>query len=145
MIALHSKRKDGDANLNLPVSDLLVPPELVDTAVQLCYSANLSNDSGSGDINPLKKYGILPRSEPRFSNGMVHPVTGAALAGSATTYYSVSKTARTIEVTYLQGAGRVPVVRTETLTGGEFGIVIDVRHYVGAAFLDWRGFTRFAA
>lgn len=145
MIALHSKRKDGDANLNLPVSDLLVPPELVDTAVQLCYSANLSNDSGSGDINPLKKYGILPRSEPRFSNGMIHPVTGAALAGSATTYYSVSKTARTIEVTYLQGAGRVPVVRTETLTGGEFGIVIDVRHYVGAAFLDWRGFTRFAA
>jgi len=145
MISLHAKRKDGDATLNLPVSDLLVPPELLDTAIQLCYSANLSNDSGSGEINPIKKYGITPRSEPRFSNGMVHPVTGAALAGSATTYYSVSKAARTIEVAYLQGAGRVPVVRTETLVGGEFGIVIDVRHYIGAYFLDWRGFTRYAA
>jgi hypothetical protein len=57
----------------------------------------------------------------------------------------VSKAARTIEVAYLQGAGRVPVVRTETLVGGEFGIVIDVRHYIGAYFLDWRGFTRYAA
>jgi hypothetical protein len=145
MISLHAKRKDGDATLNLPVTELLVPPELLDTAIQLCYSANLSNDSGSGDINPLRKYGITPRSEPRFSNGMVHPVTGAALAGSATTYYSVSKAARTIEVAYLQGAGKVPVVRTETLVGGEFGIVIDVRHYIGAYFLDWRGFTRYAA
>jgi hypothetical protein len=145
MISLHAKRKDGDATLNLPVSDLLVPPELLDTAIQLCYSANLSNDSGYGELNPIRKYGITPRSEPRFSNGMVHPVTGAALAGSATTYYSVSKAARTIEVAYLQGAGKVPVVRTETQIGGEFGIVIDVRHYIGAYFLDWRGFTRYAA
>lgn len=144
MISLLSKRRDGDANLNLPTTHLVVPPELLDTAVQLCYSANLSNDSGSGEINPIKKYGITPISEPRLSNGLVHPVTGAALAGSATTYYGVSNAARTIEVVYLQGAGRVPVVRTETLTGGEFGIVIDVRHYIGAVPLDWRGFQRFA-
>jgi len=145
LIAQHAKRKDGDATLNLPVSDLIVPPELMDTAVQLCFSPNLTNDSGQGSINPIAKYRIYPHVEARFSNGMVHPVTGASLAGSATTYYSVSKAARTIEVAYLQGAGRVPVVRTETLVGGEFGIVIDVRHYIGAYFLDWRGFTRYAA
>jgi hypothetical protein len=143
MIAAISKRKDGDATLNLQTTHLVVPPELLDGAVQLCYSANLSNDSGSGELNPIKKYGITPVSDARFSNGMVHPITGAALAGSAVTYYGVSAQARTIEVVYLQGAGRVPVVRTETLVGGEFGIVIDVRHYIGVTPLDWRGFHRF--
>jgi hypothetical protein len=142
LIAAISKRKDGDASLNLPTSHLIVPPELLDTAVQLCYSANLSNDSGSGELNPIKKYGITPVSDARFSNGMTHPITGAALAGSAVTYYGVSKAARTIEVLYLTGAGRVPVVRTDTLTNGEFGIVVDVRHYIGALPLDWRGFQR---
>jgi hypothetical protein len=143
MIALMAKRKDGDASLDLPVDVLLVPPELMDTAIQLCYSANLSNDSGLGDMNPIKKYGITPVSEPRLANGVTHPITGAAIAGSPVTYYGVSKSGRTIEVTYLEGAGRVPVVRTENLTSGEFGIVIDVRHYVGAAPLDWRPFQRF--
>ena len=142
LIAALSKRRDGDANLNLPTTHLVVPPELLDTAVQLCYSANLSNDSGSGEINPIKKYGITPVSDARFSNGLVHPVTGAALAGSAVTYYGISKNGRTIEVVYLQGAGRVPVVRTETLTNGEFGVVIDVRHYIGATPLDWRAMHR---
>ena len=142
LIAALSKRRDGDANLNLPTTHLVVPPELLDTAVQLCYSANLSNDSGSGEINPIKKYGITPVSDARFSNGLVHPVTSAALAGSAVTYYGISKNGRTIEVVYLQGAGRVPVVRTETLTNGEFGVVIDVRHYIGATPLDWRAMHR---
>lgn len=142
LIAALSKRRDGDANLNLPTTHLVLPPELLDTAVQLCYSANLSNDSGSGEINPIKKYGITPVSDARFSNGLVHPVTGAALAGSAVTYYGISKNGRTIEVVYLQGAGRVPVVRTETLTNGEFGVVIDVRHYIGATPLDWRAMHR---
>ena len=142
LIAAIRKRKDGDATLDLPVTHLLVPPDLLDTALQLCYSVVISNDSGAGNMNPVKAYGITPISEPRLSNGLAHPVTGTALAGSATTYYGVSNRARTIEVTYLAGAGRTPVVRSETLVGGEFGLAIDVRHYVGATALDWRGFQR---
>ena len=145
MIANIRKRKDGDANLDLPMTHLLVPPDLADLAVQLCYSVVISNDSGLGDMNPIKQYGITPVSEPRLSTGILNPITGASHAGSATQYYGVSDKARTIEVTYLQGAGRTPVVRSETLTGGEFGLAIDVRHYVGATALDWRGFHRFNA
>jgi hypothetical protein len=37
------------------------------------------------------------------------------------------------------------VVRTETLTGGEFGVVIDVKHYIGVNALDFRAMQRFAA
>jgi len=145
LIAAIRKRKDGDANLDLPVTHVILPPDLLDTAVQLCYSVVISNDSGAGEMNPIKQYGITPVSEPRLSTGMTHPVTGAALAGSTTQYYGLSDKARTIEVTYLQGAGRTPVVRSETLTGGEFGLAIDVRHYIGATALDWRGFHRFNA
>ena len=145
LIAALAKRKDGDATLNLQTTHLIVPSSLVDTAVQLCYSANLSNDSGLGEINPIKKYGITVVGEPRLENGIVHPVTGASLGGSAVRYYGVSNQARTIEVTYLQGAGKTPIVRSETLTGGEFGLVIDVRHYIGAVALDWRGFQSQAA
>lgn len=140
LIAAIAKRKDGDATLNLQTTHLVVPSSLADTAIQLCYSANLSNDSGLGEINPIKAYGITVVPEPRLENGITHPVTGASLGGSGTRYYGVSNQARTIEVTYLQGAGKTPVVRSETLTGGEFGLVIDVRHYIGAVALDWRGF-----
>lgn len=145
MIASIRKRRDGDAILDLPVTHVIVPPDLLDTLVQLCYSVVISNDSGAGEMNPLKTYGITPVSEPRLALGMNHPVTNASLAGSVTQYYGVSNKAHTIEVTYLQGAGRTPVVRTETLVGGEFGMVVDVRHYIGAIALDWRGFHRFNA
>jgi hypothetical protein len=145
MIAAIRKRRDGEASMNLSPDFLIVPPDLFDTALQLCYSVVLSNDSGAGEINPIKAYGIKPISEPRLANGMVHPITGANLAGSTTQYYGVASKGRTIEVTYLQGAGRTPVVRTDNLTGGEFGIVIDVRHYVGATALDWRSMHRLSA
>lgn len=145
MIGLIARRRDGDAFLNLQMKWLLVPPELFDTALQLCYSVTISNDGGAGEMNPIKTYGIKPIREPRLSLGMNHPITGASLSGSATQYYGVAGAANTIEVTYLQGAGRTPVVRSENLTGGEFGMVIDVRHYVGATALDWRGFHRFSS
>jgi hypothetical protein len=145
MIAAIAKRRDGDATLNLKQDLLIVPSDLADTAIQLCYSANLSNDSGSGEINPIRKYGIDVIPEPRLANGMTHPVTGANLSGSATQYYGLASKGRTIEVTYLQGAGRVPVVRSENLTGGQFGLMIDVRHYIGATPLDWRPWHRFNA
>jgi hypothetical protein len=37
------------------------------------------------------------------------------------------------------------VVRTDTLVGGEFGVVIDVKHYIGANALDYRAMQRFQA
>jgi|GEM_PF-1605389 len=141
-IARIARRMDGDASINLNSTHLLVPPELMDTAVQLTKSGLLSNDSGSGELNPLKQYNITPVMEPRLANGLTHPVTGVAIAGSTVTYYLVSKEANTIEVTYLTGAGRVPVVRTTDLVNGKFGLNVDVRHYVGAAPMDWRGFDR---
>lgn len=135
-------RRDGDASLNLAPTHLLVPPALQDTAIRLCESGVIQQDGGVGELNALKRYGIKPVAEARLQNGLIDPVSRTALAGSATNYFLVSSEAHTIEVTYLEGAGRVPIVKSEPLTGGAFGLNITVRHYVGARAMDFRGFVR---
>lgn len=141
-IATLGLRRDGDASLNLAATHLLVPPALQDTAVQLLESNTVMVDGGFGDKNVLARYGITPVSEARLQNGLRDPISGAALSGSASNWILVSAEAHTIEVTFLEGAGRVPIVTTEQLTGGRFGLNVTVRHYVGAKALDWRGFVR---
>lgn len=135
-------RKDGDASINLDCTHLLVGPSNKDLAIQLAKSDTLSNDSGSGSKNTIKDYNLTVVSEARLENGLVDPVSKQALSGSATDWFVVSSQAPTIEVTFLEGAGRVPVVRTTQLTNGEFGLNIDVRHYIGARAMDFKGFFR---
>jgi hypothetical protein len=140
-IAAMSKFKDGDASLNLAPSHILVPPDLADTAIQLTQSVrNATTSADAGEINPLAKYGVETVSEARLANGVIDPVTGTSRSGSTSTWWLVSREAHTIEFVYLAGAGRAPVVRTTQLVNGRFGLNIDVRHYIGAKALDWRGF-----
>ena len=141
-ISAMSKFKDGDATLNLAPSHLVVPPDLMDLAIQLTQSVrNATTTADQGEINPLAAYGIVAVSEARLANGVVDPVAGTSRSGSTSTWYLVSREAHTIEFVYLQGAGRAPVVRTTELVNGRFGLNIDVRHYIGAKALDWRGFV----
>jgi hypothetical protein len=141
-IAKLGLRRDGDASLNLRATHLLVPPSLRDTAVQLTKSDIVMVDGGKGSKNVLKDYNITPVSEARLENGMIDPVTKAALSGSSTNWILVSSEAHTIEVTYLEGAGRVPIVTTNPLMNGAFGLNISVRHYVGSRAQDFKGFVR---
>lgn len=141
-ISAMSKFKDGEATLNLAPSHVVVPPDLMDLAIQLTQSVrNATTSANEGEINPLAAYGIVAVSEARLANGVVDPVAGTSRSGSTSTWYLVSREAHTIEFVYLQGAGRAPVVRTTELVNGRFGLNIDVRHYIGAKALDWRGFV----
>jgi len=141
-IAAMSKFKDGDASLNLAPSHILVPPDLADTAIQLTQSVrNATTTADQGEINPLARYGIEAVPEARLANGVIDPVAGTSRSGSTSTWWLVSREAHTIEFVYLAGAGRAPVVRTTQLVNGRFGLNIDVRHYIGAKALDWRGFV----
>ena len=141
-IAAMSKFKDGDATLNLAPSHLVVPPDLMDLAIQLTQSTrNATTNANEGEVNPLSQYGLQPVSEARLANGVIDPVTKTSRSGSTSTWFLVSREAHTIEFVYLQGAGRAPVVRTTELVNGRFGLNIDVRHYIGAKALDWRGFV----
>lgn len=137
-----SRRKEGDASLNFDATHLLVPSDLGDLAIQLTKSAVISADSGSGSTNPLFMRSINPVEEGRLANGVINPMTGATLAGSLTSWYLASNQAHTIEVQYLQGTGRQPIVVVEQLTGGKFGLEVTVKHYAGAKALDFRGLVR---
>lgn len=137
-----AKRRDGDANLNLQASHLIVPSDLGDLAIQLTQSAVITNDSGAGGMNPTYMRNIQPRDEGRLATGVTDPKTGASLAGSLTSWYLVAADAHTIEVQYLQGTGRVPIVVVEQLPGGKFGLSIVVKHFIGAKALDFRGMVR---
>jgi hypothetical protein len=144
-IARMMLKKDGDASINLAATHLIVPPALLDPANRLTTSAEFSNDSGKGAKNVLAAYGIKPVPEARLQNGMIDPISKAALAGSATDYFLVSAEGNTIEVTFLEGAGRVPIVKVEQSTGGKFGMVVTVKHYVGCRALDHLPFVRCSA
>lgn len=138
-------QKDGDSNMNLQASHLIVPSDLGDLAIQLTRSAVISNDSGVGSTNPIALRNIAPVSESRLSNGLVDPKTGISLAGSTTTWFLASNQAHTIEVQFLEGTGRVPQVIVSQLTGGKFGLNITVKHFIGAKALDFRGLLRATA
>ena len=141
-IAAMKKFKDGDAILNLEPTHLVVPPELFDLAIQLTQSTrNATTNVNEGEVNPLSAYNIQVVSEARLALGLTDPVSKTAYAGSASTWYLVSNQAHTIECTYMQAAGRAPIVRTTELTNGRFGVNFDVRLYIGATALDWRGFV----
>ena len=140
--ALISKRMDGEATLNLAATHLLTPPELGDKGIQLTQSAVLMQDAGEGTTNPTFRRSITPLEEARLSNGVNDPLSGAAIAGSATSWYLVSNEAHTIEVQFLQGTGRLPSVRVQQLMQGQYGLFIDVVHYAGAKALDYRGLIR---
>lgn len=143
-IAALAIKRDGDANLNLAPTHLLVPPALADLAMRLCTSPQISNDSGRGSKNPLAAYGITPVVEARLQTGIVDPVSRANLAGSASNWIVASSQGNTIEVTSLEGAGSVPVVIVETIpvSTGKFGTTFIVKHYLGARALDHLPFVR---
>jgi hypothetical protein len=137
-----ARQMDGDASINLPATHLIVPTDLGDLAIQLTGSAVITNDSGAGGMNPIRMRNLTPVEEARLANGVVDPRTRQSIAGSATRWYVVSAEGHTIEVQFLQGTGRVPVVVVTQLTGGKFGLNITVKHFVGAKALDFRAMLR---
>jgi hypothetical protein len=134
--SLISSQRENSVNLNLRGRYLIVPPALERTAAKLLAEGELFNRESSSPI--------VLRSEGRLGNGVVDPLTGATHAGSSTTWYlSAAGRQHTIEVSYLEGTNRQPVIRTGF--GGKglnFGMWFDVQHFVGATALDWRGMAK---
>ncbi len=142
LIALLMKMTEGDATLNFMPTHLVVGAELLDTAVQLCGSAVLSNDSGAGNVNPIARYGISPVGDARISNGVRHPMTKALAAGSTSNYYLFDRANTPVEVQTVEGTGGVPRVRVTNLTQGKYGMHVDVSFDVGAKFVKPKGAIR---
>ncbi|MEM9825216.1 MAG: hypothetical protein AAF958_01445 [Planctomycetota bacterium] len=133
-----AQMKDGDAVLNLPATHLITGSELADTAIQLTQSAVLTQDGGGGSQNPIFRRDITPVEEARLDLGMIDPTSDPEnptnLTGNAAAWYLASANGKGIEVQFLAGTGRMPVVMVEPLSGdGEFGVCVVVKHFAGAA------------
>jgi len=140
-VAAMAKQRRNGVPLNLAPRYLLVPHDLMFTAMTLIRSA--MRYSSEGDYNPLKDLGIEVRSEGRLGvAGVTDPITGTAQAGTATNWFLAAgpMQAHTIEVGYLSGTGRRPTLRSWTLDKeGRYGIGWDVKIDVGVCVLDYVG------
>lgn len=124
----------------------IVPEALSFTADQLLNSAVISNDSGAGNKNTLASRATATISDGRLDNGVTDPASGTVHAGSATTWFAARSSGRhTIEVGYVRGSGRAPMVRSFVLTQGQWGVGWDVKLDIGAKALDWLGLQKSTA
>jgi phage head maturation protease len=141
MRAAMAKQKglDGKTTLNIRPTFLFVPVDLENSAEKLLasYATTKPSDAVAESIRRLQAI-----SEPRLDNGLTHPVTGAAIAGSSTAHYLAASPAQTdtVELAYLEGARGV---YTESKMGfNTDGVEIKVRLDAGAKVIDWRAFQK---
>lgn len=124
----------------------LLVPEALDWAARTeVNSAELRNTTGNtiyGTMNPAKDQFVVV-ADPRLDLGVVDPTDESVKAGSATTWYLAAQEGRHgIEVAYLAGRNRQPLVRSTMLTQGQWGMQFDVNMDIGAAAADWKGLQR---
>jgi hypothetical protein len=151
-IAAMMKQTEGGRNLNLTPRYLIVPVALKWSAMELLNSAAVVIAGTAGSVtrassyNSLAQEGLTIVSDSRLDNGVTHPATGTAHAGSNSTWFlACAPSAHTIEVGYLRGSGRVPQVRSSVLSQGRWGINFDVKMDIGAKALDWKGLHKATA
>jgi hypothetical protein len=138
------------AILNLVAKHLVVPPALKYAAAVLLKSAEVREGRGQsatvaqGTYNPLQDEGLSLRQEQRISSGFTDPSSGLAIAGSSTRWFLFGdpNACPTIEVGYLRGTGRQPMVRSFQLDRGQWGVGFDIKHDIGAKGIDYRNMYR---
>lgn len=143
--AMGKKTMDG-VRLNIRPRFVIVPGDIEFEARTLLTSGQIiitgSTDTLTGNRNVIADLGFELRVDGRLdASGVTDPSTGTAYAGSATNWFLAADpaVARTIEVGYLAGTGRVPQLRSFVLDKGTWGIGWDIKHDIGAKALDYRG------
>ena len=146
MMSDMATHQENSANLNIMATHLIVPQALRHTARQIVNSQEIqAGGSSVGNLNPILAEGLSVASDARLDNGVTSPDSGTAYAGSATTWFAASANTPTIEVGYLAGTGRAPMVRSFSLDSGKWGIGWDVKLDIGAKALDYRGLHKSTA
>lgn len=122
---------------------LLVPFDLeMDARVALKSAERVVASSSGGTLNPLLGENIAIHADNRLgAAGVTNPADGAVLTGSATNWFLMCSpsAAPMIEVGYVRGTGRAPVVRGFQLSQGQFGLGWDVKMDIGAKALAYHG------
>jgi len=126
--AMRSQRLNTKA-LNVAPRALLVPPTLETTALEIAEKRGRLSD-------------LLIRVDDRLSAaGVTDPASGQEYTGSASNWFLSASPADapTVEVTYLDSTGPVPVVRGRPSGQGQWGFDFDVKYDIGAKALSYIG------
>ncbi len=142
-VAILGKQTDSNGTaLNLKAKALIVPQDMWDVAAQILNSTHVFLEDGeakSGSLNPIKSLNIQAIQEGRIGvAGVTDPATGTAYTGTAVNFF-LAATEPNIEVAFLAGSGRRPMIRSFVLDQGQWGIGWDVAHDIAADVLDYRG------
>lgn len=153
-ITLMGKHRKGRANdaagkrrpLNVKPRFLIVTQDNAFLADQLLNSVERFNNSENGSRNPLQGRQIQVRVDDRIgAAGCWDPNAEVVRTGTATNYFLAARPgeegAKTIEVGYLRGTGRMPQVRPFVRTQGEWGLGWDINLDIGGKALDHQGFV----
>jgi len=126
-VAAIAAQRQGDIPLNLKAGYLLVPEDLRVAAAGFLHALMLG-DPGQD---------IILRSDSRLgATGVVNPLTGEIITGSATNWFlSNSAADPTIEIASIKGRNGRPEIRGYSLEGGQFGIGWDIAFDIGAKAL----------
>ena len=127
-IARVAKQKELGRDLNLRVTHLIVPSALKITGAQILHNAQLDDSEN-----------ITLRSDSRLDNGVTNPITGASVSANSTQWLLAAGKNRTIEVAFLSGTNRRPVLREWMLTQGKWGIGFSVSLDIGSKALSFLG------
>lgn len=147
------RANDADAKkhpLNVTPRFLIVPQDLVFTAMELMQSTMIvlagNTDTERGNANVLANMMQIRGDDRIGANGCWDPAAEVVRTGTATNYFLAARPgengAKTIEVGYLRGTGRVPQIRPFNLTQGQWGIGWDVAYDIGSKALDHKGFVK---
>ncbi|MBP0439547.1 prohead protease/major capsid protein fusion protein [Tianweitania sediminis] len=131
---------DKKTVLNISPAFVIVPVELETKAEQLLRSVYQPTNANDATPASMRRLGLI--SEPRLDNGVVHPVTGVAIAGSNTAWYLAASPGQidTVELAYLEG--NRGVYTESKMAFNTDGIEIKARMEVGAKVIDWRAFQK---
>ena len=136
LIALANQTDQRGRVLNLKATHLLVPADLDFTADQLLNSTSRLGTSGF-DKNTFKGRGIMSVPDARLGvAGVTDPLTETSQAGTATNWFLVDGSGKTIEVGFV--TGREPQLRPYVLDKGRYGIGWDINHSIGVKGLGYR-------
>ena len=133
-------------NMALQARYVITSPTKGDDAYRLISSRETRGTGETlGTNNPAQRRNLIALEEPRLDTGFVDPDTGAAVAAASNSFFVASNmVAYTLEVLYGL-TGRMPLVRSEPLKNGSWGMSWDVKYDMGVAALDHRGLAKSTA
>ena len=124
-------QKESGRDLNLRTTHLIVPATKKISAGKILHDSQLDSEEQ-----------IILRSDARLDNGVTDPRDDTKHTANGKQWYLTAGNRRTIEVAFLAGTNRRPVIREYILSQGRWGIGFQISHDIGAEILDFRALYR---